>query len=443
MTNKIKKTPEDYFSWKANLPTNIPIFFAVFGIIYAITVLYYPGDTAYRDLYLFNKRELVGKVIQNRIDRLQWKVDSLKKYENPCAKTDSGKVKNEALKKIREVLASSSIELTSLDYFNMDTSLKFYSRYFSADRDTFLNALRKNKYEIPVLTRDTFATTYDFSLLKDVPLKLCTNRKKTGIVNYFDKYPLMGFWFFLSIAQSSLWFLLIPLIIGTVRKSCVVVPGLPYNIVNGLFFSIIPLVIVCLFTYMFYIKVVNSVEFLIDNSLFLNGFNTRMAFYGAPGYFVVIICLGIYIFLGNKLELLNRKAEGKDITKEKELLAQFLSLKTAFDFAFLCSAIILSVFVLWLGILFNTILSGKAFLNNDFVYLTGMLHTLILLIFYIPVRAQFNSLPITQQLKSANEDPNPNRVFKPFWDAISAVLITASPLITTVLQKLITGLVTN
>jgi hypothetical protein len=208
---------------------------------------------------------------------------------------------------------------------------------------------------------------------------------------------------------------------------------------------------------MLYGKLARPDGYLINDSFFLDGFNTRMGLYGVPGYIVLSLCLGIYIFLGNKLEMLNNAAQaaqtaGTDITKDTGLQAKFLSLKNAFDLAFSCSAIILSVFVLWMGTLFNAVNGvealhfytiGKAFLNNDFVYLIGMLHTLILLIFYIPVRLQFNALPGIQELKSASEDPNPNRIIKSFWDATSTVLITASPLLTTVLQKLITGIVGN
>ncbi len=450
--NQVTQAYKAHFSWKANLATNLPVFFAVGGIIYSLIVLFWPGDASYHDLYLYNKRPLVERVIQNRISQLQKKADSLRKYENPCPKTECDKVQAGILTKTKEAIVRSIAEEKGIHDFNTDTSLKFFSRYFSADRGIYLDALRHDVRQIPVAVRDTVVAQYSSAAFRMDTLQLAHERSNLGIRHYFDKYPMMGLWFFFSIAQFSMWLLILPILIGAVAKTNEIEPALPYGVRNAIYFSGIPVAIIAPLAYMFYLKFAKADGDLINDSFFLSDFNFRMGWYGIPGYIVLAICLGIYIFLGNKLEMLNNAAaeDNKDITTDEDLKAKFLALKRVFDLAFSCSAIILSVFILWMGILFNavngvealhfyTILSGRAYLDGDFVYLAGMLHSLILLIFYVPVRLQFNALPITQDLKG-NEDPNNNRLFKSFWDATSTVLITASPLIATVLQKLVAGL---
>jgi hypothetical protein len=64
--------------------------------------------------------------------------------------------------------------------------------------------------------------------------------------------------------------------------------------------------------------------------------------------------------------------------------------------------------------------------------------------FYVPVRRQFNSLEITKDQKSAvTSDDSPKKTLRTFWGILSTILVTASPLITTILQKLITGFLSN
>jgi hypothetical protein len=153
------------------------------------------------------------------------------------------------------------------------------------------------------------------------------------------------------------------------------------------------------------------------------------------------------MFLANKLEILNTTA-----TKPEADLATFkteyLRLKSSFTFVFNCSAVILSVYVTWLGVLFSAVnnlevarlyylSSGKQLLNYDFVYLMGIIHSLLLAIFYFPVRLQFNSLELTVDYKTGDAAATTmTKVFKSFGD----ILLTASPLITTVVQKGLAGL---
>jgi hypothetical protein len=89
------------------------------------------------------------------------------------------------------------------------------------------------------------------------------------------------------------------------------------------------------------------------------------------------------------------------------------------------------------GFRFYGLLSGKPFFDANFVYLLGLMHSLILLIFYVPVRLQFNGPSITQQQKDmvAEDDTGSKKVLKAFWGNISTLLITVSPLITTFVKK--------
>jgi len=131
------------------------------------------------------------------------------------------------------------------------------------------------------------------------------------------------------------------------------------------------------------------------------------------------------------------------------------SITSTFDYSFAFSALILSTFVIWLGIMFDAInsldlmnyyfqISGKYFLNNDYVYLVGILHSLLLLIFYIPVQIKFNSLNIVKQQKDDANIENTSTfksIFNGLFKNISPVLITASPLISSFIQNLLTAFI--
>jgi hypothetical protein len=444
------------FSFKANFAINMPILFATLGLLYGIIVFNGPGlnsDGHFHDLYFSNKRLLADSIITARINFIKGKINLFGKYENDFSTVDSIKIKRETLVKAKEALLQSQAEQSKLRHFNADTSLQYFTRYFSTDRDQYLIALTRNDHSVAVFTRDTFSIQGETLPMRKENLKIDRNNS-IGLLNYFDKYSQFGVWFFVSITQTALWFLVFCLVIGAAGKTNFIVTEFPYNFKNALTLVLIPIIVMGLFAFALYWKLIGT--FVISDYYFMDGFNNRMYWYSIPGYIITVICFGIYLFLANKMEMLNTDATQKKlkIDADDELKKKYLTLESAFDFTFLCTSVILSVFVLWLGTLFNavnnleaihfyTFLSGKPVLNYDFVYLMGLMHTLLLLIFYIPVRLQFKSLQLTKDQNNAVNANNPKKVLKTFWDAAGTILITASPIITTIVQKLITGFLSN
>ena len=445
--NKPENKKHEIATWRPNITANLPILIAMLGLIYGIMVMTGRGrrsDGECHDLFLKNKRELVTSIISARIGILEDKI----------RQGDSTKLKTEELGRAKQSLATSRLELNNLLYFNIDTSLAYFLRYFSSNRANYLEALQDNTGKLPVCIRDTCSSLSNYPFIKPDTLQIARN-DDLSLMQYIDKYPQMGFSFFLAIAQMSLWFMIASLVVGAAMKTDKILRDIRYKWGNMLVPIAIPLLVTGAFAWFLYMKLID--EYVISDNYFMDGFNNRMIWYSVPGYLVTVLCFSIYLFLANKLELLNEMAGGKNIKLEDniELQKQYKTLRDAFDFVFLCTTIILSVFVLWLGSLFTAVnnieaihfyamLSGKPLLSGDFVYLTGLMHSLLLLMFYVPVRLQFNSLQVTKDQRSADAgDASSKKVIKTFWDGISTVLITASPFLTTVIQKLITGFINN
>lgn len=441
-----KKTRLQYVWW-ANLSVNLPIIAAVIGFVYA-TILLYPsginnGKPTYHSLTLKNKDSLVIKAITSR---LTWLTNAANEMQYSGNK--------DTLKKIQSLIGQSEIELNKLDYFNVDTSLKYFSKYFSVNRNAYINILKSDwgddtlkKVEVSIIDSSPLLGYKPF-IRKD---NLEILKKDSGLISYIDNNTAFGLWFFCSIAQMTLWFILAVIVVGAVKNTDAVAHELTYNFKNAFFFSILPTITMAVFTWLLYKKLIAS--FVISDIYFLNGFNSKMIWYSSVGYIVAIICFSGYLFLSNKLELLNSFAQTnhKSMNNDLNLEGNYNQLKKAFDLTFFFSAIILSVFVVWLGLLFNSVngieamqyynlISGKPLLNYDFVYLIGLMHSLLLLIFYVPVKLRFNALELKQQNDAMNQAGGDSKKYlKSLWESLSAILITASPLITTFVQKIITN----
>lgn len=436
------------YVWWANLSVNLPIIAAIIGFVYAIILLYpsgiYNDNLTYHNLTLGNKDGLVKKAINSK---LIWLTIAENRMQSSASK--------DTLKKIQNLIGQSEIELNNLDYLNVDTSLKYFSKYFSVNRNDYLNILKSNwgddkmkKVEVSMIDSLQLLSYKPF-IRKD---SLEILKKDSELISYLDNNTAFGLWFFCSIAQMTLWFILAVIVVGSVKNTDEFVPELTYNFKNAFFFSILPIITVAVFTWLLYEKLIAS--FVISDTYFLNGFNSKMVWYSAVGYLVAIICFSGYLFLSNKLELLNSFAQknNKSLNNDLNLERNYKELKKAFDLTFLFSAIILSVFVVWLGLLFNSVngieamryynfISGRPLLNYDFVYLIGLIHSLLLLIFYIPVKLRFNSLELKQENDVNKQgENNSKKYFQTLWDSLSAILVTASPLITTIVQKIIANI---
>jgi hypothetical protein len=442
----VKPQPEIVWSLRANSRVTIPILLAIGGLLYGIAVIT-SWNGQFHGLTLEKKREVVQNLLYGRNTFLQAEIKRLDSVAGRRAPDSAAR--RDTLNKYLAAQKQVAIDTVNLANFNTDTSLSFYARFLSVDRDSLLDAIQHGKGQTPltVQAKDTCCAPYPRNFVATASLEI--HRDPKSLVEFFDRNPLFGFWFVLSIAQMSMWFMLAALVIGTAMSTNDIEPAFQYNLKNGVLCTLMPLAVVAIFAYVINIKLVKGP--VINETFFLEKFNFRMYFYSIPGYFVATLGFGVYTFLANKLEMLNTTATkpGADLAAFK---TEYLRLKSDFTFVFNCSAVILSVYVTWLGVLFSAVnnleaarfyylCSGKQLLNYDFVYLMGIIHSLLLAIFYFPVRLQFNSLELTVDDKTGDTAATSmTKVFKSFSDIIGGILLTASPLITTVVQKGLAGL---
>jgi hypothetical protein len=464
---KTSKKSQLYFAWWPNLDANLPIIAAMIGFVYAILLLYpkHGGQQTYHQLQLQNKRLLVQTVINNRINLLEGKANELQQRRPAAApvNTTDAEQKNTAesikkwsdsLKAIEQVKSNAVTELHRLNHNNADTGLTYFTRYFSVDRTVFLQAIKaftKNDtvIQLPVTLYDSCPIISSAPFFYKDVLKI--KKQPQQLTEWADSNSSFGLWYVFSIAQMCMWFLIAVLVVGIVRSTNSIEPALSFNLKNAAFFSMLPFTVIILFVWLLYYKLIDG--YVIDDSFFMDAFNSSMMCYSIIGYVAALICFSSYLFLSNKLELLNYNAQTSNftITNNQKLADDYTKLSKAFDNSFLLSAVILSVFVLWMAVLFNGVnntevmqfyhkLSGRQLLNPNFVYLIAILHSLLLLIFYVPVRLRFNALEIKQQnANAANAVPGNKKYFSAIWESIGTVLVTASPLIVTVVEKLVSS----
>lgn len=186
---------------------------------------------------------------------------------------------------------------------------------------------------------------------------------------------------------------------------------------------------------------------VIENHIFLQGFSIKMKAFAVIGYLIASVCFFVYLLLADQAHQL-------EISLPPGYLTKLESLKSTFEYSFAFSALILSVFIIWLGSMFNAInsmdlmnyyqqISGKTYMNNNYVYIVGLLHSLLLLIFYIPVHLKFNSLDIVKHLNTEGVGGNSGikNNFVNFFGKLSPLFITASPLITSFVQDILTKII--
>ena len=154
---------------------------------------------------------------------------------------------------------------------------------------------------------------------------------------------------------------------------------------------------------------------------------------------VFVRSFSFFLLLANKMVKVKEKPDVKTSMLVKEL-------KISFNLSFFCTAINLSLAVIWMGILYKAIntleatqfystLTGTPYVSHDPVYLTGLLHSVLLLIFYLPVKLQFDFEQNAEQTVAQG-----SKVVNSVWKLIASIIVTASPLLSAILQKFVGNL---
>jgi len=435
-------------------PNKIAIFiiFAMFGFILASFIVTFKDGysyTPYGEIIIINKKIIVERLLTKRIDTLLLLAKEFSMRGTTFSK-DSEKERVNNMKKIQNLISISRRDFYLTKFGNADTSLTFFARYIGIQRQTFLNAINSFKWKDDTVTVNTIHCQIidTCKLLNNGPitfsddLKLRQN-KRDKIMDFLTDYPIFGFWIVFTIAQMSFWFLLYPLLYGNL-----------YNLKGrlGEYFDIsakkiavnavLPIIVTLIVCVVFYFLLADTR--VINDAYFLTHYNAKIYIYGIPGYIAIIFCFSSYLTLADQVDSMNDKANELKLnrTDDGALDSKYLILKAAFDMSFFCSGLILSFFVLWAGITANAInvteiaefyenLAGKPLIPNDFIYLMGLFHTCILLIFYLPVKLKFDNLSITQSPGPENDKKNSrsNAFYKNLTDNLGTFLVTTSPLL--------------
>lgn len=365
------------------------------------------------------------------------------------------------------------------------------------------NILYENKAELVPSGNFEKDTTFFYYLITDtnklvkkillrgflVPFK--SELAKTNM-DVFRKYPTVGFWSVLSIAQIVFWSIVILVGISLLKnlhkdmeeKGIGAKKSVLWSIGGATGGSILAFIFVFFFC-------IYDQKYRFDD-FFMGGFDFGMLIYGLIGYLTAGILLYSFLLtayyvqqaqlnyaatlkkhaeldteiaektkqlkvqlkeLGIRenpnlnIELENLQTTAADKAKDLVLLKdQYKICKRYFNFFFAIAAVILSVLVIWIGSLFASVNSldlfvflrqrtGYSFLPYDFVYLYGALHSLLLFIFYVPVKLRLLSMSFSIPEEQVSDTGVVKDTFKKILVRFVEILAASSPLLTAILQK--------
>ena len=426
---------------------SIIIVLGIFGFLMALAIVggrsLRCGTVKYREL------ELPDSSVQNAVRWLHQSRKGLLEDSLRNIKTINDSTKT-ARKAIKDALAANWQELADLEKGRSDSGY-YFKKYIAIDHRKLARLIKDSAWDKHDTLRLPFAFT-DSILFEPFKDSLVIVHSRPGkLMSVFDKNPFAAFWIILSTAQMSMWFVITGLIVAVffwLKKK--LANSAAAGIVTGLNWglsSILPLLFLGVFTFLFYFFMID--DFVIKDHYLLQNFNAKMKIYAPVGYVAAIACFGMFLLSSMALDELNSNAQlkGWSIQTNTALKENYDALKKGFDASFLATALILTVFVLWSGVLFKAVndtnvmklysgYAGHDLLSYDYIYLLGAFHTVILLLFYIPVKIKFNSMKITEEDKSSSANDG-KAVLKSLYESITDLLITASPLLAGLLQKLL------
>lgn len=272
-------------------------------------------------------------------------------------------------------------------------------------------------------------------------------------VGFISKYPAAGVWLLSIMIFCS--FCLIA------TSACIYLNKRTINIfklhqVEGLssksYYLVVGITLAVLLILYAFWKLTYYDEEVIKNLYFLRTLRVSMDLVTLLGYICGACCLAGFIhtaaLLGYFACHIKKETEGEEEDKQqaKEI---YSSLLDVFNTYFLLSAIILTLLVLCTGGLFNTTNSfnfvklladdwGRSPARPDFIYLYGGIHTILLLLFYIPAKMRFSEINMTGSAPASSPDGGKVSKWQDFFKVplsqVKELLVVASPALAGLLQ---------
>jgi|GEM_PF-5707721 len=275
-------------------------------------------------------------------------------------------------------------------------------------------------------------------------------------VAYFAKYPAFGVWVIIMFISFIFWFMLFLIMPTSMYQLHVRVNSLTaINTNKNRIYSTIFLCIVILFIFFLFALLSFYDGRGFNEQLFKHDYATSVyRVITVVGYFASAFCLSGFLLCAFFMyEIMEKNIdftseEGKQYRFKLELLNKYFNLYLTIV------AILFGLLVFSTGTLFTAYNSldfiqlvqqesGKPFFSFDLLLLYAGIHSLILLLFYVPVkitRMQIESMyneDGTTTSDLASSKATVKDTFKNVFTVFKELLLPASPLIAGILQKLL------
>ncbi|WP_143310589.1 hypothetical protein [Chitinophaga vietnamensis] len=286
--------------------------------------------------------------------------------------------------------------------------------------------------------RQPVAVIYaDSSLItKSVTCTVLLPLKDMDSDRFFLKYPNFGFWALSLLIQTVLYVLLILFLLYKTFSHTENFPlkwKIPYAIL---------ITVVCIAFYRWLLKY-NDDTAIVKPELFMSNMNSIFKVINPLGYITVALCFAGMLFCsGAAARILKNNA----IAAHKD---ELLEINNNFKIYFLIAALTMTFAVIATGQFYTALNSldlvkaynatiGHDYFRMEIVYLYGILHTFVLMAFYLPAQLQLNA---SNQAMLAALPPEEAKVkvFEPvpMIKKVMDLLVMGAPLLAAFVKSLI------
>ena len=373
-------------------------------------------------------------------------------------------------------------ETQSLQYNNKDTLRGLIPR-LGLHRNDLLAVLNPSRDHNTTLTYHYIAPEYSKEQMA-IPVRVTSEDFETT-QEFITKYPNYAFWLFLGMIFMVMCFLMIPICIAIYRSVNLQLKSLEldHRYWRNFWLASAGTVIFCFVVYQGLID-----RYIADDRYFMQSIMFLTVAYGVVGYFVAILCFGGFLYIADLIHQLQAayreginkltalvKTKQTEAGNDKEKLAvieedaqvkeqrsanerikdSYKQAKKYFNVLVWMAALVLSVAVLWTGSLFSSInsmdvfvyyrsLTNSNYLSGDFVYLYGGLHTILLLIYVLPVKFKIYNMNMTiPELESGNGEGGTKQaktVLSGVVTTLGNILLVTSPVLASFIENIIKSL---
>lgn len=370
-------------------------------------------------------------------------------------------------------------ETQSLQYNNKDT-LKGLIPRLGLHRDSILGVVKTGPKHATTLMYHYLAPEYSNEAVP-VPVLVTTKPFETT-QEFITKYPNYAFWLFLGMLFMVMCFLMIPICVAIYRSINLQLESMKLNhrYWRNFLLASAGTVIFCAVVYAGLID-----RYIADNRYFTDSLILITYAYGFAGYLVAVLCFGGYLYIADLIHQLQAayrqgmsnlteliKTKRAEAANDKEQLAaieedpqikeqhsanerikdNYKQAKKYFNVLVWMAALVLSVAVLWTGSLFSSInsmdaftfywsLSKSSYLSGDFVYLYGGLHTILLLIYVLPVKFKIYNMNMTiPELENGSGESGTKQaktVLSGIATTLGNILLVSSPVLASFIENVV------